>query len=232
MTADALLPDDADLLRELDPAHRARVHDHRGRHRRAPSPAARGRHVLPHGHGRERLEERRASAEEAGVDPKEFVDRLVEEHWRPLPGASRRRPTSSSGRPMRATTASSRSSSSGSTTTATSTRAPTRACTASRARPSTPRPTLPTACAPTHGTPLEWIEEKNYFFKLSAYQERLLEHLRRAARLRAPRVPRQRGEALHRGRASRTSASAARASPGAFPSRGTRARSSTSGSTR
>ena len=28
---------------------------------------------------------------------------------------------------------------------------------------------------PEHGTPLEWIEERNWFFRLSAYQERLLE---------------------------------------------------------
>ena len=27
---------------------------------------------------------------------------------------------------------------------------------------------------PEHGTPPEWIEEKNYFFRLSAYQDRLL----------------------------------------------------------
>ena len=32
-----LLPDDTDLLRELDPAHRARVHDHRRGHHRAPA---------------------------------------------------------------------------------------------------------------------------------------------------------------------------------------------------
>src|SRR5581483_11539891 len=32
--SDALLPDNADLLRELDPAHRARVHDDRSRHHR------------------------------------------------------------------------------------------------------------------------------------------------------------------------------------------------------
>jgi peptidase M23-like protein len=40
MDADALLPDDADLLRELEPAHRARVHDdRRGRARPAPQAA-------------------------------------------------------------------------------------------------------------------------------------------------------------------------------------------------
>src|SRR5436190_1922355 len=54
----ALLPDNADLLRELDPAHRARVHDDCGGHPRPPLQAARRRDVLPDRHGRERLEER------------------------------------------------------------------------------------------------------------------------------------------------------------------------------
>ena len=38
---------------------------------------------------------------------------------------------------------------------------------------------------PDHGTAPEWIEEKNWFFRLSAYQDRLLAALRRAPRLRA-----------------------------------------------
>src|SRR5262249_2549467 len=54
----ALLPDNADLLRELDPAHRARVHDDCSGRPRPPSRAARRRDVLPHRDGRERLEER------------------------------------------------------------------------------------------------------------------------------------------------------------------------------
>src|ERR687888_536777 len=54
----ALLPDDTDLLRELDPAHRARVHDDRRRHRRAAPAPARRRDVLSDGDGRERDEER------------------------------------------------------------------------------------------------------------------------------------------------------------------------------
>jgi hypothetical protein len=53
----ALLPDNADLLRELDPAHRARVHDDCGGHPRPPSQAARRRDVLLDRNGRERLEE-------------------------------------------------------------------------------------------------------------------------------------------------------------------------------
>ena len=52
ISGDALLPDHTDLLRELDPAHRARVHDHRRGHRRPASPPARRRDLLPHGRGR------------------------------------------------------------------------------------------------------------------------------------------------------------------------------------
>ena len=87
---------------------------------------------------------------------------------------STRRSTSSSARPMRGTSGSSRSSCSGSTTTATSTRTSTPACTASAARRSRPRTSSSTASAPTTTIAPEWIEEKNYFFRLSAYQDRLL----------------------------------------------------------
>ena len=50
----ALLPDDADLLREREPAHRARVHDHRRRHPRPASPATGRRRVLADGTRRAR----------------------------------------------------------------------------------------------------------------------------------------------------------------------------------
>ena len=54
ISGDALLPDHTDLLRELDPAHRARVHDHRRGHRRPASPPARRRHLVPDRCGRAR----------------------------------------------------------------------------------------------------------------------------------------------------------------------------------
>ena len=42
------------------------------------------------------------------------------------------------------------------------------------------------ACASAPlGTPVEWVEEESYFFRLSAYQDKLLEALRRRAGLRA-----------------------------------------------
>ena len=74
----------------------------------------------------------------------------------------------------RATSASFRTSCSASTTTATSTRTSTRASTASAARSSRTRTSSSTASAPIHDVEPEWIEEKNYFFRLSAYQDRLL----------------------------------------------------------
>ena len=62
-----------DLLRQLDAAHRPRVHDDRGRHPRAPSPAARRGDVLPHRRRRARVEGRTGSAQEQGLDPYEYA---------------------------------------------------------------------------------------------------------------------------------------------------------------
>ena len=54
----------------------------------------------------------------------------------------------------------------------TCTRARTRGCTARPARRSTARTSSSTARCPQHGTVPEWTEEKNWFFRLSAFQER------------------------------------------------------------
>ena len=69
-----------------------------------------------------------------------------------------------------------RSSSRASTTTATSSSAPTRASTASPARPTTPRTSSSTATARSTARPVERVTEENYFFKLSRYEHRLLDH--------------------------------------------------------
>ena len=42
---------------------------------------------------------------------------------------------------------------------------------------------------PIHGTPPEWVEEKNWFFRLSAYEDRLRDALRRAAASSCCRAP-------------------------------------------
>jgi murein DD-endopeptidase MepM/ murein hydrolase activator NlpD len=68
---DALLPDNAYLLRQRDAEHRQRVHDDDRGHPRAPSKAAWSGHVLPHGCRRARHESlarrRAAGARGAGV---------------------------------------------------------------------------------------------------------------------------------------------------------------------
>ena len=57
---------------------------------------------------------------------------------------------------------------------ATSSKASTPVSTARAARLSTPRTSSSTGLCPQHGIRPEYVEEKNYFFRLSAYQEPLL----------------------------------------------------------
>ena len=217
----ALLRHDADLLRQLDPAHRSRVHDgRRGRRsraisgsagvRRSSSPAStstpRRSRASPPSRASSRRSTRTGSSRRGGRSPP----------------ASTSPTTSSSGRATTATSGSSRSSCSGSATTAatTSTRTSTRASTASAARRSRPRTSSSTGSAPEHDVEPEWIEERNWFFRLSAYQERLLAALRRAAGLRPPRrFGRTRPERSSPG-ASRTSRSAVPGSRGGSRSPG------------
>ena len=93
------------------------------------------------------------------------------------PGSCSTSPTpTSSGRPSPATASASSSSSSGSTTTATSSTTPTKASTASPASSITPRPTSWTATARSTARPVDRVTEENYFFRLSRYEDRLLEH--------------------------------------------------------
>jgi hypothetical protein len=85
----ALLPDNPDLLRELDPAHRARVHDDRRRHPGATSSATRQRDVLPDRERRERIEER-ASCRRRGRGPEGVRRSTRRGALAPSPGARRR----------------------------------------------------------------------------------------------------------------------------------------------
>ena len=89
-------------------------------------------------------------------------------------------PTGSSGRPIPTTTGRPRRWSGGRTPTATSTSAPTRAGTArTRAsrRPRTCSRRRTAMQCPNHpDVELQWLTERNWFFRLSAYQERLLDH--------------------------------------------------------
>ena len=51
------------------------------------------------------------------------------------------------------------------------------------------------------GSPVEWVEEKSYFFKLSAYQDRLLDALREPAGFHRAGFTPQRSHQLRQGRA-------------------------------
>ena len=85
---------------------------------------------------------------------------------------------------------------------------------------------------PIHVTVPERIEEANYFFRLSAYQDKLLELYDVAAGVRPARTSASTRRGASSPAVSRTSRSAAPASRGGSHCRGTRARSPTSGPTR
>ena len=88
----------------------------------------------------------------------------------------------------------------GSTTTATSSRTPTGACTASRASSTTPRTSWSTGrLCPIHGTPVEHLEEENYFFRLSAFEQPPHRLVRGQPGRGGARVEAQRGAQLHQG---------------------------------
>ena len=174
--AEALLPHHADLLRQRGAAHRPRVHDDHGRHHRAPSPPARRGRLLPHGHRRARLQ-LVASAAEAGRTPREHAD-LNAERFRDLGGVvdatydffirtTDPEHDAAVERVMERLRESGR-------------RLPghaTRAGTAPRARRFYAEAELHEGrLCPIHSTPVEWLEEENWFFRLSAYRDRLLAH--------------------------------------------------------
>ena len=69
---------------------------------------------------------------------------------------------------------------------------------------------------PICGNAVERIAEESYFFRLSAFQQPLLEHYRRNPEFVTPGDPPQRDAVVPRRRASRISASAGRRSSGAF----------------
>ena len=75
---------------------------------------------------------------------------------------------------------------------------------------------------PDHGTEPEWLEEKNWFFRLSAYQDRLLELYDERPGLRPAELPLQRGAELHRRRPARLLDQSLDADVGRARSRGIR----------
>ena len=142
----SVLRHDADLLRQRRAAHRARVHDGRGRRAHPVAPAVRRRRLLPDRHRRARPE---------GAAGRRGAGHHAAGSWSTRPrsrsatrGTCSTSPTTtSSAPPSPATTRRCSSSSRASTTRATSSSAPTKASIASRARRTTPRTSSSTATA-------------------------------------------------------------------------------------
>jgi methionyl-tRNA synthetase len=115
------------------------------------------------------------AAEAQGLDVQTFVDRLVEEHWRPLPARVGASPdffirTTDEGHKRFVQEFLQRIYDRGDIYESTYSGLYCVSCEAFY----TEAEAVDGNC-PEHGTPLEWIEERNWFFRLSAYQERLLE---------------------------------------------------------
>ena len=85
---------------------------------------------------------------------------------------------------------------------------------------------------PIHRTPVEHLEEENYFFRLSAFEHRLIDWYEANPGAVRPRVQAQRGPQLHQGRAPGHLHHPDLHRLGGGGARGTRSTSSTSGTTR
>ncbi len=107
MQVTQLLHHDTDLLRQLDAAHRPRVHDDRGRHPRAPSQAARRRDVLPDAEPTSTAPGL-PGGRGAGARPEDVSSIRSPSPGKSCLGSSMPTTTSSSARPTRAISASSR----------------------------------------------------------------------------------------------------------------------------
>ena len=163
------------------------------------------RHV-PHRHRRARPEGRQ-SARAAGVDPQEFCRPRLSQNFRDMATADEHlATTTSSAPPSRATRARARRLwQELRPPVATSISASSPAGIRCATRRSTTRASWSTAQAPAPtGAEVDWVEEENYFFRLSAWQERLLEAItRRHPDFIAPRAPPQRGGELRQRRPPR-----------------------------
>ena len=177
--ARALLPDHRDRLRQQPAGSPHALRGGRRRRHRPLAPDGRRRDALPdrdrRAFGQHRPAGGRRGPLAAGVRRREGG---AVQGGR---GRARSSPrTGSSGRPTRTTSGRPRRWSAGRMPTATSTSAPTRAGTArtrgSGTRPTSRRPPRGTICPNHPDVPLQWLTERNWFFRLSAYQERLERH--------------------------------------------------------
>ena len=183
-TTHALLPHDADLLRQCGPAPRPRLHDRAGRRRGARPPAAgRGRPV-PDGHRRARAEDRAVGPQGRAWTPRTFVDGVAAGFQDAVRRPARLATTTSSAPPRRATARPSRRSGARVGRTGRPLqgqvrglvlhhRRALRAGDAVGGRQALSRPAAAS---------VEWLEEENYKFRLSKYQQPLRRALPTPAR--------------------------------------------------
>jgi methionyl-tRNA synthetase len=116
------------------------------------------------------------AAEEAGVDPKTFVDRLVEEDWRPLPARVGAAPdffirTTDEGHHRFVQDFVQQIYDNGHIYEDTYAGLYCVSCEEFKAEDEL----TPEGLCPDHGIKPEWIEERNWFFRLSAFQDQLLQ---------------------------------------------------------
>ena len=223
---DELLPDDTHLLRQLDAAHRPRVHDDHGRHPRAPSPPAGRGDVLPDG-GRRARRQGRARGRGAGA----HAQGVRRPDRRRLAGAAERVNasidyfirTTDEGHKRFVQDFLQRIYDNGDVYQDVYAGLYCVGCEAFKTEDE-----LVDGKCPDHGTEPEWLEEKNWFFRLSAYQDSCSRSTTSGPTSCCPASGRTRhGASSPAGCA--TSRSAARRRRGESRSRGIRIRSPTSG---
>ena len=207
----------SDLLRQCDAARRPRLHDDRRGHPRAPPSSARRGDLLPDGHGRARLEHRAVArggavsirrSSSIGTQPSS-VEMTQQDRTSPTTSSSAR-PTSVTKRLVPGVPCS------GSTTPGEIYEGTYAGLYCSRCESFYTEAELVDGKCPQHGTVPEYVEEKNYFFRLSAYQDRLLDSVRRRTRSSCCRSFATTRRAASSSRGSTTSASAAPRNGGAF----------------
>ena len=116
------------------------------------------------------------AAEAAGKTPQDFVDEIAPLYAAGVAAAEHQPTTTSSAPPSSATRSAWPSCCSAATTPATSSSTSTRASTASRCEEYYTDDELdPGDLCPIHKRPVEYYEEENYFFRLSRFQDRLLD---------------------------------------------------------
>ena len=210
-SAAEVLPHHRHRLLQRRPPPRPRAREGRRRLHRALPPAPRRRRPLPHGHGRAPPDGARRRPSRAGMSPQAWVDRMAERLRGVSGGGSSAATTTGSAPPSRGTTrtvhGAARADPAAATRT-TSTSASTRASTASAARSSSSRRQIVDGHCIEHPT-LELVptKERNQFFRLSRYRDRLLDADPLGRVPGGARHPAERDRPPARGRARRTSPS-------------------------